>query len=251
MSLKPNSEPKAGFTTNSFSENPINVIIMGTACGFGFMAVTIMLGAPIVLSMVGLIGGILLVYGYKIGQTRYEVHEEGIYQHIRNFIPYKLYKKTKERFIKWEDIRYYKHDNDMTRELKEYEYIKLFLKGAPGQIWITDQRNRKGFEEFRDAFLESVQIGATPKTKATAHQKSDAIKKTKQVKPRVAKRKGFYSTFAAKLITIVLLALTVGLFVFGALNGLRIANWFRLAAILLPGCLYMVYRVFLTREKKN
>ncbi|MFY0644687.1 MAG: hypothetical protein JXR19_09510 [Bacteroidia bacterium] len=246
MSIRPKTELKVGFTTNSFSENPMNVIIMATAAGFSLMVVFILLGAPILLTMAALFGGILWVYGYKIGETTYEIYEHGIYQHIKNFIPYRLSKKTKERFIKWEDIRYFKHDHDMTRELKEYEFIKLYLRKAPGQIWITDQKNRAGFEKFRDVFIESAQIGVQKPT-SVAHQKSDIPKSSEAKKTRVKQRKGFYSSIAAKLITIVLVLLTVALFVYGATSGMRVANWFRLAAILLPGCLYMLYRVFFTR----
>ena len=254
MSLKPNKEPIAIYQTNSFSENPMSVIGMGMGVGMGAMFMFILGGAPVFLSMAALIGGILVVYGYKIGKTRYELHAEGIYQCISLFIPNMLKKRPKERFIEWKDIKSYRNDTDFKRNLQEYEYLKLYLRKSPSQIWITNDGGRVSFEAFRDKFLEL--IGDAEKGKDSAQSVPNAVsdsplevKVIKDAMSDIKRKPSFYAGIFAKILTVFFILLTVALFVFGYFNGMRMANWFRLAAILLPGTLYMSYRVFINPPK--
>ena len=250
MSIKPDKVPIAVYKTNSFSENPMSVIGMGMGVGMGAMFMFILGGAPIFFSMAALIGGILVVYGYKIGKTIYELHSDGVYQCISLFIPSMLKKKPKERFIEWKDIKSYRNDKDFKRNLQEYEYLKLYLRKSQSEIWITNDGGLASFEEFRDKFLELIGDSAQPKesTLSIPNAVSDLPLGTKDVKDpksEIKRKPSFYSGIFAKILTVFFIFLTVALFVFGYFNGMRMANWFRLAAILLPGTLYMSYRVFI------
>jgi len=103
------------FTTNGFIENPQSSIAIATVGGMGLMFVTIMLGAPILISMIALIGGICLVYGFKVGKVTYALHSEVITLLTRRFIPYAIRKKEGHKSFVWKDIKSFKHDFDKTR----------------------------------------------------------------------------------------------------------------------------------------
>lgn len=243
----------AQFTTNSFVGNPIGVIILGTAAGMGFMFVGIMLGSPIVLSMILLFAGIGLVYGYMIGKVQYSLYADGIEQRIKKFIPYYLKKKEETRFIKWEQIKSFKNDTDFSRQVKEYEYIKLYLNTPPREIWITDQIDPVGFNVFNSAFLLKMQE-FTPQPQAEneatiSYSSFKNVQPSSSIKPIIKQKKSFYNTVFAKVITLLFVAVSLSIAWFGIINGMRLTNWFRLGIILIPGTIYMVYRVFVRSNK--
>ena len=231
------------FTTNSFAENPMGTIALATACGMGLMFMSITLGMPIVVSMVMLIGGILLVYGWSIGKVTYTMYEDGFTQTIRRFIPYRLWGRTSEREIVWSDIVSYKSDVDATRSMKEYEFIKLRLRKSPHSIWITDQHDKDGFGTFRDSFVEQV---AKYNEAFTAEKKLEEPMRREtsmsQKKPVVVK-KSFYARPIAKLVAVVLVIVMVSLVAFSVRYGIGVTSTFKLLLIVVPGTFYVLYRV--------
>lgn len=275
MAVKPSSSPLTSFTTNSFSEHPMGVIGMAVFVGMGLMFLSIIFGAPILLSMICLLGGIFLVYGYKVGRTEYTIYPEGIAQNIHLFIPKALGRKPKERFFEWGDIKSYRHDEDFKRSLESYEFIKLYLKKSPGQVWITNEKNKEGFESFRDAFLsivdnetslqliqrnnsstssttepekEFLKHDATIAQSSARESQSLHEKKQKEKTVHIKKKRSFYKSIFAKLLTIFFLVLIVGFISYGVVNGMRVGNWFRVLLILLPGTAYMFYRSFVKKQ---
>lgn len=244
-------QPLAQFTTNGFIGNPYSVIIAGTGGGFVLMFMGISAGLPPFALMALLIGGILLVYGYLTGKVQYTLYKHGIHQRIRRFIPYRLSQKESERFIGWKDVRSYKHDHDLSRSSKEYEYIKLYLKKAPGQIWITDQVDRAGFERFRDAFLGLFEEGVRPPEQPVQDNAVSASK----IEPansnelsKIKRKKSFYKTTFARLLTIGFIVLTTWLVFEGQSMGMSTASIYRLRFVLIPGTVYMIFRAFIKSD---
>ncbi len=246
---EPKSPLLASLHTNGFVANPMSSIAIATVCGMGFMFVTILLGAPILISMVGLFGGILLVYGYRVGKVTYDLYEDGIQMSIRRFIPYYLKKKEEQRFVAWKYIKSFKNDFDQQRGGGEYEFLKLYLSKSPGEIWITDQHDKSGFQAFRDAFKEVVrkEHEASTKTQLGEQQSEKVSVKTKPT--HLIEKVGFYKTITAKVITILFILIAAGLVVLNQTQGLSFRNLFRLELVIIPGVAYMVYRVFVKVEE--
>ncbi len=255
--METNSTPLAQFTTNSFVGNPIGVIVLGTAVGMGFMFVGILLGAPIYLSMALLFGGIGLVYGYMIGKVQYTLLPNGVEQRIRKFIPFYLSKKEETRFIKWEQINSFKNDTDFSRQVKEYEYLKLYLNVPPREIWITNQLDDAGFQQFKNAFLIKMQ-------EFTPQQEVVGFTKTEEINPyslaqnqnpssgkriEIKEKKSFYKTTFAKILTVFFVLVAIGITLVGISVGMRTTNWIKFGIIILPGTFYMVSRVFVRSTK--
>ncbi|MBR9859314.1 hypothetical protein GYB22_00895 [bacterium] len=242
------------FTTQSFIGNPIGSIAMGTVAGMSLMFLFISIGAPIWLSVGGLIGGILIVFGFKIGKVRYELHEDGVRMIQQNWFSSAANRTPKVVEIKWFEIKSFSNDVDMQRDLKEYEYLKLFITKAPWEVWITDQHNRSGFEQFRDEFLKAVKVSNT----ATVKEEEALKKSVKEVvagteetgskylgKTMISEKPGFYKRPMAKVITLFFIFLCGGLFYWGYMHGMREQNWLRVAFIMVPGTAYLVYRVYM------
>lgn len=243
----------AQFSTNSFVGNPLSTIAMATAAGMGLMFATISIGAPIWISMAALFAGILLVYGNMVGDVRYTLYEDHIEQEIKKFIPYYLSKKIQVREIFWKDVKSFKNDFDYSRSQEEYEYIKLYLKKSPGEIWITNQKNKQGFEDFKDQFMSLMKPKIKPKTQVVEASSASEVKVAPQpVKSaptqHIKQLPSFYNTWFAKFLTAFFALLTIGIFVYSQINGWKFTHLVRFEAVLLPGTIYMIYRVFV-RDK--
>jgi hypothetical protein len=240
--------PITSFTTNSFVYNPTKTIISAVFAGMGFMFITIFLGAPIIVSMLALFSGILLVYGYRIGKVKYALYPFGIHQTIRRFIPDILGKEAEERLITWNFINSYKIDKDLSKSLKPYHFIKLYLNVSPKEIWITDQINKDGFDKFKFEFEKLIQEHENIRAENDFNPRS--ISNVEDIRPQYIKRKkGFYSTIFAKIVTLFFLVVSILLLMYAIKSGMRATNWFRLGVVIIPGTIYMVYRVFF--EKKQ
>lgn len=241
-------KPLSQFSTNGFVENPFAVIGLSMMAGMGLMFLTISAGLPTVFSFIGLFGGILGVFGFCIATIRYTLFENGIQQDIKRKIPYWLWKKESVRFFEWTDIQSFKRDSDLTRGGKEYQYLKLYLRKAPHQIWITNQIDAHGFEDFSTAFLNLKQEAAEQKQKTSLlSAKPEASSAALQ---EVKEKKSFYDTYWAFLITLFFVIVSGLLLVFGFLLGMGANNWWKLFFVILPGTSYMVYRVFIKKREK-
>jgi len=249
--------PLAQFTTNSFVGNPIQVILLGTSVGMCLMFVGIVIGVPVFISMALLFGGIGLVYGYMIGKVQYTLLPNGIEQRIRKFIPFYLSKKEETRFIGWEQINSFKNDTDYSRQVKEYEYIKLYLNAAPREIWITNQLDEAGFNTFKDAFLLKMQefkpqivVGDYANEDAqNPYSLSRGLRAGGGKKIEIKEKKSFYKTTLAKIVTILFVLASIGIAILGVSMNMRITNWIKFGIIILPGTFYMVSRVFIRSNK--
>lgn len=184
----------------------------------------------------------------------YELYNEGIRQIFSSWIAQKRKSNSKVRDILWSDIESYSNDTDYQRSMKEYEYLKLYLNKKPREIWITDQHNRSGFEQFRDLFLTLVE---TRNTSLLEKEPENFVPGRVQAGSaymreayEIPKRKSFYRTNFAKALTLLFVFVCGGLLYWGFRNGMRDVNWFRLSIIVIPGTLYMVYRVFI-RDRTN
>lgn len=236
----------ASLKTNGFVANPMSSIAIATVSGMALMFVTISIGAHIFISMLALFAGILLVYGFRVGKITYDLMEDGIRMRIRRFIPYYLKKKEEERFIVWTTIKSFKHDTDLTRNGQEYEFIKLYLKQSPGEVWITDQHDKTGFQTFRDAFREVVNAEKA-KLASTMISATGATKEDQQT-THLVQKKSFYKTNFAKIITVFFILVLAGLITAQQFYGLSLTSLYRLEFVLIPGVMYMSYRVFVKQE---
>lgn len=139
----------------------------------------------------------------------------------------------------------------LTRQEQEYEYIKLFLKKSSGQIWITNQRDKSGFETFRDTFLQLVAVERRSRDATMSKVSTEKrIGEEQQEAPKeyLTQKESFYKTRKAKVITILFVIVAILLILIHMNQGLSTRNLFRLEVIIVPGIIYMIYRVYVKED---
>ena len=232
------------FETNGFFKDPISSIVMATMVGM-FLMFTFMMVAGVIGGMIGLLGGILLVYGFWAGRARYYLTEKGLGRRMEPFVAKWIKRGVKEQFIPFEHMVSYRADKDLNRGMQEVEFLKIKLKTSPHRIWINNQKNPDGFFEFRDRFIEVVRNRNEKTIKKREEVKSQSVSGTP-----IVEKKSWYTTLFAKIITWIFILSSLGLlllYITGDLS--RNTQLFRLFYIVIPGTIYMVIRVF--RQKNQ
>lgn len=239
----------ATYFTNSFLQQPLVVLAAATLAGLTAMFASLQAGGGGIVSTVALVGGIGLVLGFGAGKATFTIHPAGIGQQVVSFLPLPGKPQGITRFFAWQQIMAYKCDEDMNRSGQPYEYIKLFLSVAPGEVWITNQKDKEAFAQFRTVFLAQVALAreaaaaeaatpqATPGTSASRALQASAT-------PILREKKSFYTTRFAKGLTVVFIILTCLLLWVGLQGTLQQYQLDKILFIMLPGTVYMSYRVF-------
>ena len=243
------AETLAELKTNGFGFNPALSIGIGTVVGMQAMFVAILLKLHPFVAMAALLGGILAVFGVMGGRMEYRLTTRGLHRWFRPFLGNFLPIRGRARFFHFAEIVSYKREKDLARSMREVEVLKITVRTAPFHVWINDQVNPVGFRRFADAFVEQVE--SVNQNLAAGHTPGDPettdVVETKPVQHPIKRRKGFYSTVFAKVLTVVFVWATLALAAAFFLGEARATQLIRFGIVILPGTAYMVYRVFLKR----
>ncbi len=144
----------------------------------------------------------------------------------------------------WSDVKGYKNGTDKGRYRGEYEYLEIKFKN--GNDWVLNDMygtRKDEFCSFLTCFLAQVEkYNYSLQTAAPAGADS---KRTTDYTP-ILRRKTIFETIWGKLFTVslgifILLVIRFGLPYMGA------TSFFKLGVVIIPGFLYMAYRVFIRK----
>lgn len=242
------SEILATFKTNSFSGNPLGAIILATAVGLCTMFLGIAIGAPVWLSMLLLLGGILLIFGFQSGKAEYHLFTDRIERVVHPAIPYA---KVRHLTVPLSRIRSYRRSKDLSRSGRETEQLKIQLRMSPGTIWLSDQVFPDQFTLFADRFEEAVlDYNSRVKTQKKADHAKPLSPVSHNADLPITKKRNWYKGTFAKLLSVFFLFFTVVIFFFYLKGSLSYTSMWRLFIILIPGTIYMLYRSFIKRDNQ-
>lgn len=232
--------PINSFRTKSFLNGGIwRNIFLTVFVSLGFMTLLMSVGVPPLPTTVLFLVVIYISIKALSGKATYHLYSWGFRQEIT---PSWKYKKPLSRTFTWDDISSYQSGIDMNRSHQEYNYLKLNLKKAPRHIQLSDSNAVMGsFLAFRQDFenlMDNVSL-ATPSDQ-------DEQKKRNPIK----RKADFYSTIWAKILTAFFVFVSVAILIFALNYGpMRSTSWFKLLVVVIPGTIYMVWRVFYMKGK--
>ena len=223
-------------------------VALATSVGFAVMFVMIMLHLPQLVISLGLVAGIFITLVLIGGNTTYLLTNKGVERVVKP-IALRSFGISHKQFFSLDKIKWYSTGSDMNRSYKEYDYLIIKFSGA-GQKWkITGPMDEDSdFKTFLETFIkisEAYNLSMQPisgrmasKPEVRTHHSS------------IKRKKAFYETMFAKAFTLFLLVLLAAVLVFYFYNPhyLKLANIWRIMAIIVPGTLYMVYRTFIGKS---
>ena len=222
-----------GFIRWSFWTNiGLTVVISMT-----FMFITLGIGIPAIASTILFVGVMFGVLYMLSGKTVFTLNEDGIRQEIT---PNWGWHKKVIRIFPWDRINSFERGTDMNRSKQEYTFLYIQVHKPKYQLRLSDDKSSKeDFKRFADAFEEKVQsVNEQKSVSAETKRESDGIKR----------KASFYHRPIAKVLTLIFVVMSILLLSFAVVNGMRSFNWFRLLVVVIPGTVYMVYRVYYNKK---
>ncbi len=234
-------EALAEFSGKSFINGGlVSNILTVTVISLFVMSVFIMLKAPIWLSMIALLGAMYYLIKRRSGTAKYQVHSWGFSQSLH---PNIKGSKVINRSFTWHDVHSFKQVTDMDRQRREYNYLKLEVNKTPKSFLIHDQDgDMAAFLSFRDTFVAQLDL-------YNSGFSSDHIPQIgEHTGHQVLEKPDFYKTVWAKLITVFFVLFSILAVVYvGSVENVRHTNLYRIFIVVVPGTIYMVWRVFIKK----
>jgi len=232
----------ATFNSKSFINGGLfsNILIVVVLSMF-VMSAFMMFGSPIWLNAIALMATMYLLIRMRSGNSSYSVFEWGFTQSIKPFL------QTRKAFVRsftWEEVESYKVGIDMDRQHKEYNYLHLDVTKAPKSIRINDQNaDMATFLSFRNVFVDQIE-SYNSSADNTLFKARDGAHPIHHVKAK----QDFYKSIWAKLLTIVFVVFSVLAIIYvSKTSDVRATNLYRIFIVVIPGTIYMFYRVFLRK----
>lgn len=197
------------------------------------------IGVPIIVTMILFFGATYFSILALSGKSIYTITDKGIRQELQ---PHWKKMKLVVRDFSWDEIKAYELGTDLNRSRQEYHFLHIDVHKTPGLLRLNDDKGDK--ESFR-IFAEAFEKFANPAESANGY--TPLATGSSQVKIR--RKSGFYTTIWAKIFTIVLIIFCGFMVDFALRNGMREFNWYRLLVVVIPGTVYMIYRVFYKKAK--
>jgi hypothetical protein len=204
----------AELSTRGFVGRPGPTIALATVAGMLAMSVAFTFEPPIFVPMLLLVGGILLVIAFRVGDVRYRLGPEGLERSFRPLAARLFGLRGREQSFRFEDVRFYRRDRDWSRyRAKEVESLVIGLRVSPYRLVIHDLMGRDAFTAFADRF------------EAMITERGGGIER----------RPGFYDSIWALPLTGVFTAAALVLCGVLLIEGLGPTNAFRLLIVIVPG----------------
>ncbi len=222
----------ARLNNNNFVMNPLLGVAITGIIGFNVMMASIYISQSGYVGMFVLLGTIGVILSFIAGRAEYLLTNEEIYQSLTPFVSDLFQIKSKERFFPFELIYYYQVGEDVDRSMQPYKKLTLNMSIEPNKLILTNKKEPDEFEQFVAEF--EVLIG--DKNKQAEQTVEEKLEVDKLWQPQIIKKKkSFYETVLAKVLSLFFLVLTIGFLVLSLLGVLSFSGLFRVYILLVPG----------------
>ncbi|MCP4380113.1 MAG: hypothetical protein GY798_01575 [Hyphomicrobiales bacterium] len=222
--------PAAELATRGFIGRPWPTILAATFAGLFAMSLSFMVALPILVSMVALFAGILLVFGFRTGDMRYRLTADGLQRSFRPLAARFFHLPGREQTFRFDQMRFYRRDRDWSRyRVQEVESLTIGVRRPPYRIVIHDMIDKAEFGAFADRF---EQLAARDITE-------------------IPRKPGFYQSVWAMLLTALFAVIAVVLILLFAIGMLNPTGIFRLLVVIIPGVIYMAWRVTAAHRRSS
>jgi hypothetical protein len=219
-------------------------IAIATNISLGILFIGIFAKLPVWLLVLFIVGLMYYIVTLISCIATFRLSESTLQRTLEN--PGFLLKKHAFMSHRWSDVKGYKNGTDRGRYRGEYEYLEVKFKN--GDEWVLNDMygaKKDEFGSFLTCFLSQVEDynQSLPTTApATTYANTNPVA---DLTP-IVRKKTIYESIWGKLFTVLL-----GIFILAAIGfGLPYmgaTSFFKLGVVIIPGFLYMAYRVFIRK----
>ncbi len=198
-----------------------------------------------VVAMIAMVGVMYAAMLFMTGSTVFTMDSKGIHRTISTSLKWGK-KEPKTETQTWDHLKWFKEGKDRGKYSAEFHFLRLHFKnGAEWMITDNDGERLGAFLVFLANFKQIVaehNQHIVPANSSVGTAASVAHRPEEKI---IEQRKTFYETVWAKIFTIFLGAvIVVFLFLWATTPYVNSIAAFRLFFVLIPGFVYMWYRVF-------
>jgi hypothetical protein len=187
---------------------------------------------------------------FMTGDAVFVLHSKGMERTIRTSLNWGK-QEPKGELRAWDHIKWFKEGRDRGKySTQEYRFLRVhFKQGAEWMITDNNGEHLAEFEAFLAAFKEYVEAyNSQVAPLQQAHTATDQQTPTPEIKT-IEQRKTFYETIGAKIFTIILgVLIAIFLYLWATTSYVSNISAFRLFVVLIPGFIYVWYRVFAKKK---
>lgn len=212
------------------------------------------------IAMAAFMGALFLGFGLVTGEVTYTIDEGGLTKEVDPTMFKHFWRKKTFQYYPWDNIMSFKAGVDANRSYEEFQFLTI-ITAKGGKLELNDKKGDKAsftnFEKVFRQYVAAVEKGmvADPSKPVSARLEKEMGSEAPQeartsiLKHSIKEKPNFYQTTTAKALTILFILLSLALAGIVLTGGdLRMTNFFRLAFIIVPGTIYMYYRVFVKKE---
>lgn len=223
-------------------QNPIAMIIGISQLAFMVMMGALIIGVhwlPTLILFLGIIVFFVVIFSVRV---KYEVNGLVITKEavplIRN-IPFMDAPPVEVKNIN--EVKFYQEGSDLNRSYETYEYlIIVFNDGVRWKI-VSKKETMVEFNPLKAYIIGKIE--EINRNVSTQPVQSETVQIST---PKIKRRKGFYESVWGKIVSVFFLIFTAVLIIFYLYNPgfFKVTHLYRLAFILVPGTIYLLYRTF-------
>lgn len=244
------AEKQIQYTCKILPFGNLLTIILATNVGLGMTFICIFLGLPVFITIALMLGSMYALLYLMSTFATFEIKELQLSRLLEN--KSFLFNNSRYKDYTWQEVKSYKSGKDKGRYRGEFQFLEIFF--LDGKSWkFTDMygERKTTFDIFKTTFIEKINsINASARKTDLLYTPSQNLQNSTnsaaEIKDRITRKKTFYETGIAKIITIFFVVFSAGIIYFYLTHPayIRINNLFKIAVVILPGTGYMIFRTF-------
>ncbi len=205
----------------------------------GILFIGISAHIPVWLLVLGIVGLMFYIVTIISCVATFTLTASTLQRNLEN--PGFLLRKNAFLLHHWNDVKGYKNGTDRGRYRGEYEYLEIKFKN--GEVWVLNDMDGAKKAEFK-LFL-SYFIAQVENYNQSIQPAKEDTKMPASATP-IKRKKTIYETLWGKLFTLLLGLFILAVIGFG-LPYMGSTSFFKLTVVIIPGFMYMAYRVFIKK----
>lgn len=214
----------------------------------------ILAGVPVVLTIGAFLLSLYLSIRAGLYRAEFTLDDDGITESLTPFNTTWTWRKPGTRHFRWEQVVDWSLDDELTRGYQMRKRLIVRFRDPSHSIRLDEvggDDQRAAYATFANAFL--VRAGGErlpPPADIPTRIPLEVVRERVEWPARpgaLPRRQAFLSSMRGRLTGIVLIGVIVATMAALLLLGGSISSWYRLVFVLIPGVVYLIWRLFLRR----
>jgi len=247
--------PRIAYQANYVPEGRmVRAIWLPTQIALAVLLTLILVGVPAVVSVGAFLLSLYLAIRASLYRAEFVMDDDGISESLTPLSVRWTWRRPVTRRFRWDQVVDWSLDDELTRGYQMRKRLVIRFRDPAHSVRLDevgDGDQRAAYAAFVNGFL--VRAAGEPLPALSQLPARVPVEVVRERAPwperpgALPRRRAFFSTVAGRLTGLVLLGGVVAVSVLLLSLGGSFSSWYRLVFVLVPGALYLAWRLFLRR----